>query len=45
MQIVLYLHKYLEAINPDPNIKCTVLTNPDPTTLNFLDIRIRPTSF
>ncbi|KAF3507863.1 hypothetical protein F2Q69_00005690 [Brassica cretica] len=33
---------YPETTNPDPDIKSTDPTVPDPDTLNFSDIRIRP---
>ena len=32
---------YPETMNPDPDIKFTDPTDPDPDTLNFPDIRIR----
>ena len=34
--------RYPETTNPDPDIKSTDPTDPDPDTLNFPDIRIRP---
>lgn len=33
--------EYPKTMNPDPNIKFTNPTDPDPNTLNFPDIRIR----